>query len=137
MKRYRFLKQEDIYDALNRLRNAFLAARNGIEVEKIINGLLTTDEKLKIGRRILIAECLKSNIGIDEISRMLKVGKNTIMHISRRLEKHEEWFDLIEKRNTVTEKEYQKKKNKTVGSSKLVFKPEVHSGFKRKDGKRV
>ena len=49
MRRYRFLEKEEIFDALNKLRNAFLAARDGDEVEEIINGLLTFDEKMKIG----------------------------------------------------------------------------------------
>ena len=46
MRRYRFLEKEEIFDALNKLRNAFLAARDGDEVEEIINGLLTFDEKM-------------------------------------------------------------------------------------------
>lgn len=43
MRRYKFLKKEDIYQAFNRLRDAFLSAKDGNEVEEIINGLLTRD----------------------------------------------------------------------------------------------
>lgn len=136
MKRYRFLKQEDIYDALNRLRNAFLAARNGIEVEKIINGLLTEDEKLKIGRRIIIAEGIRSNATIEEISKSLKVGKNTVMTVMRLLEENPECFDLIEKRSLLVENEYKSKKYKQVGGSTQIFKTNKYSGFKRKNVER-
>ena len=63
MRRYKFLQKEDLFEALNRLRDAFLAAKDGNEVEEIINGLLTQDEKLKIGRRILVAEYIKDGMG--------------------------------------------------------------------------
>ena len=136
MRRYRFLNDKQVYESLNKVRDAFLAAKDGNQVNDIIDGLLTHDEKMKIGRRIIIAEYLSSGFGIDEISRDLKVGKNTIMHISRRLEKYKAWFELIKNRNTRTEKEYQSKKHKLVGSSTLVLKKKKYAGFKRKDVRR-
>lgn len=137
MRRYKFLENKEVYEALNKVRDAFLAARNGDQVNKIIDGLLTHDEKLKIGRRILIAEYLTSGFAINEISKILRVGKNTIMHISRRIEKHDEWFELIEERSKKVEKEYQKKKYKSLGSSTKIFKTKAYTGFKRKDVKRI
>lgn len=136
MKRYRFLDKTDVYEALNRLKDAFLAAKNGDEVEKIIKGLLTTDEKLKIGRRIIIAESLRSGLTIDEISKLLKVGKNTILHVSRLLDQQPEGFELIEKRRNIMEKTYKNKSYKKVGGSGLVFKRKVYGGFTRKEVKR-
>src|SRR3989304_4344314 len=113
MRRYKRLDKRDILEALNELRNAFLAAKDGNEVDKIMDGLLTHDEKLRIGRRILIAGWLTSGFGIEEIVRQLKVGKNTVMHVSRRLEKY-----------------------RLVGGSQLVFKRKEYTGFKRKDVKK-
>lgn len=136
MRRYRFLEKEDIYEALNRLRNAFLAARDGTEVEMIINGLLTSDERLKIGRRIIVAEYLREGFTVEEIIRLLKVGKNTIQHVSRLLDQNQDWFDLIERRNEMVEKKYKSKKYKTSGGSKMVFKTREYSGFSRKNVKR-
>ena len=133
MRRYKRLDQRDIFEALNELRNAFLAAKNGDEVDKITDGILTHDEKLKIGRRILIAGWLISGFGIEEISREMKVGKNTIMHVSRRLEKYRECFDLIERRRKFVEQEYSNKKYREIGGSKLVFKRKEYTGFKRKN----
>ena len=132
MRRYKFLKKEDIYDALNRLRDSFLAAKDGEEVEEIINGLLTPDEKLKIGRRILIAEYVKDGIGFDEIVKIHKVGKNTITSVIKNLEEHPIAFDLIHKRREKVEKEYQKRKYQSIGGSTLIFKKKEYTGFKRK-----
>lgn len=136
MNRYNFLKDEDIYEAFNKLRNAFLAAQNGVEVDKILNGLLTNDEKIKIGRRILIAEYIVAGIGIDEICSQLNVGKNTISNVTKALDDNFEWFGLIEKRRTVVEKEYRKHSHREVGGSLLVHKKREYTGFKRKDVKR-
>ena len=136
MRRYKRLDQRDIFEAFNELRNAFLAAKDGDEVDIITDGLLTYDEKLKIGRRILIAGWLISGFGIEEIARQLKVGKNTIMHVSRRLEKYKECFELIKRRSKLVEKEYETKSYKQAGGSQLVFKRKEYTGFKRKDVKR-
>ena len=136
MKRYRFLKKEDIYEALNRLRDSFLAAKDGEEVEKIIKGLLTSDERLKIGRRILIYEYLNSGYTMDEIRKFLKVGKNTVLHVARLLDQYPECFELIKRRREIVEREYKSKKYNTTGGSNLIFKRKEYSGFSRKNVKR-
>lgn len=136
MRRYKRLDQRDVFETFNELRNAFLAAKDGTEVDKITDGLLTHDEKLKIGRRILIAQWLISGFGIEEISREMKVGKNTVMHVSRRLEKYRECFELIARRGKLVEKEYENKSYRQTGGSQLVFKRKEYTGFKRKDVKR-
>lgn len=136
MRRYRFLRKEDVYEALNRLRDAFLAAKDGNEVEKIIKALLTHDEKLKIGRRILVAEYLQAGISFDEIVNILKVGKNTITSVMKSLDSYPTSFNLISKRGKKVETEYTQKKHRLVGGSKLVFKKREYTGFKRKDVSR-
>lgn len=136
MRRYRFLTKGDVYEALNRLRDAFLAAKNGEEVNKIINGILTTDEKLKIGRRILVAECLKNGMNLEEITDLLKVGKTTISLVSKQMEEFPDCFVLIEERKIKVEKEYKSKKYMLIGGSEKIFKTRVYSGFTRKEIKR-
>ena len=136
MRRYKFLTKEDIYDAFNRLRDAFLAAKDGSEVEELIKGLLTHDEKLKIGRRILIAEYLRDGIGIDEIAKALKVGKNTIVAVMKSLDEHPSYIELISKRSEKVTGEYKKKSYTFSGGSKLIFKKREYTGFKRKDVER-
>lgn len=136
MRRYKFLTKDDVYEALNRLRNAFLAAKDGNEVEEIISGLLTYDEKMKIGRRILVAEAIKSGLGFDQITRMLKVGKNTIASVIKNLEKYPNFLELIEIRSQKVRKEYQDKSYRMRGGSQLIFKQKEYTGFKRKDVKR-
>jgi uncharacterized protein YerC len=136
MRRYKFLQEKDIFETLNKVRDAFLAAKDGNQVNEIIDGLLTYDEKIKIGRRILIAEYLNNGIKIEEICKDLRVGKNTVMHISRRLEKYSKWFNLIEIRGKKVEREFDDKKYNLIGSSKLVFKTKKYTGIKKKDIKR-
>ncbi|MBI4092204.1 MAG: hypothetical protein HY427_03310 [Candidatus Levybacteria bacterium] len=135
-RRYQRLEKEEVFEAFNRLRDAFLAAKDGTDVDTITDGLLTHDEKLKIGRRIIIAEYLISGHPIEHISNLLKVGRNTIMHVKRRLEKYENSFKLIERRRNIVEKEYDSKKYRSVGGSQLVFKRKEYTGFKRRDVKR-
>lgn len=136
MRRYSFLTKDDVYEAINSLRDAFLAANNGSDVEEIINAILTQDEKVRVGRRIIIADLLKSDLTIEEIVNLLKVGNNTVMAVARSLETHETGFKLLEQRKKRVENEYQQRKYKFVGSSKKVFKEKVYTGFKRKDVKR-
>lgn len=93
--------ERDIFEALNKLRDAFLAARDGNEVNKITEGVLTYDERLKIGRRIIIAGWLLSGFGLEEICKQLRVGRSTVMHVSRRLEKYQEAFELVERRSKI------------------------------------
>lgn len=136
MRRYDFLEQDEVFEAFNKLRNAFLAAKDGKEVDKILNGLLTFDERMKIGRRILVAEYILAGIGIDEISRILSVGKNTIASVSRSLSENPDCFKLIEKREEKVEKVYKNKRYKKVGGSQLVIKKKVYTGFTRKKVER-
>lgn len=136
MRRYKFLTKDDVYTALNKLRDAFLAAKNGEDVEEIMNGLLTTDERLKIGRRIIIAEMIRSGISFDEIVNSLKVGKNTVMYMARKHEMYPQFVDLIVARQNKVEKEYRKRAYRRTGGSGLVFKRKEYTGFRRKDVER-
>ncbi len=137
MRRYKRLTKNDIYEALNKVRDAFLAAKDGSEVNEIINSILTTEEKLKIGRRVLVAEYLKADsLTVDDIRAMLKVGYSTIQSVARRVAQYPLGFHLIRNRSKHVEKEYQKKKYREVGGSRLVFKRKEYTGIQRKDIKR-
>lgn len=136
MKRYKHLPQRDIFEAFNRIRDAFLAAKDGDEVDKIISFLLTSEEKVKIGRRIIVAGFLKSGLSYAEICEALRVGKATVSSVIRQLDNHSEGFELIRKRGKKVEDEYQRKKFREIGGSKLVFKRKEYTGFKRKEVKR-
>ncbi|MBI4091931.1 MAG: hypothetical protein HY427_01860 [Candidatus Levybacteria bacterium] len=137
MRRYRRLTKEDIYEALNKVRDAFLAAKDAEQVNEIINSILTTEEKLKIGRRVLVSEYLKvDSLTVRDVCNMLKVGRSTIQFVSRRKAMHPKGFELISARTDKVESEYQKKKFREVGGSQLVFKRTEYTGFTRKDVKR-
>lgn len=136
MKRYDFLVTSDVHEAFDKLRNAFLAAEDGSNVAEIINGILTVDEQIKIGRRILVAEMLAKGYVFDDIARELKVGKNTINLVAEKLAKYPECFNLIEGRVAKVESEFSKNAYKKVGGGKRVFKFKKYTGFSRKDVKR-
>ncbi len=137
MRRYKNLTKEEIYEAFNKVRDAFLAARDGNEVDEIIDAILTGEEKLKIGRRVLVADYLNSkSFTLDEIRLILKVGRSTLQSVNRRREMHPKGFELIEARSKRVENEYQNKKFRSVGGSTLIFKRKEYTGIKRKDIKR-
>lgn len=136
MRRYKFLTNSDVYEALNRLRDAFLAAKDGKEVTEIMNGLLTDDERIKIGRRILIADALKNEDKYREIVGLSNVGYSTIAWVTKQISAFPKCFELILKRRIKMEKEYQSRRTKSVGGSQLVFKKKVYTGIRRSDIKR-
>ena len=135
MKRYHFLTESDVYEALNQLRNAFLAAKNGKEVDEIINGLLTHDEKMKIGRRIIIASLLDSSTVIEVVN-ISHVGRTTVSLVSKLKDTYPKCFQLIRNREKQIEKVYEDKKYRKAGGSTLIFKRNEYTGFRRKDVKR-
>lgn len=136
MRRYRFLNKDSNFAALNKLRAAFLAANDGVEVEEIIKGLLTYDERMKIGRRIQIAQLLKQGMKYREIMKELKVGLPTIMLVSRKINQNPKCFELIMAREEKVEREYKSSAYQYTGGSKLILKRKKYTGFKRKDVKR-
>jgi uncharacterized protein YerC len=136
MRRYKFLHKDEVYEALNRVRDALLAARDGNDVEQIMKGVFTFDERMKIGRRILIAEYLLEGVPFHEIAKTLRVGKTTIVLVSKNLEDYAKCFELIKYRSKKVESEYKGKAYRSFGGPKLVFKRKEYTGFKRKDVRR-
>ncbi|MBN1168839.1 hypothetical protein JXA63_03015 [Candidatus Woesebacteria bacterium] len=98
MRRYKFLKKDALYAALNRLRAALLAAEDGHDVENIMLAVLSHDERIKIGRRIEIAEMIRDGVGYDEIRQQMQVGKGTIANVVSKLEKYPDGYNLINRR---------------------------------------
>jgi len=136
MSRYSFLGNDEIYEALNRLRDAFLAANDGNEVTEIMNGLLTDDEKIRIGRRIIIADALRNDHKYKSIVSISNTGYTTVAWVAKQINAFPKCFELILKRRRKMEKEYRKKQYKKQGGSLLIFKKRVYSGAKRSDIKR-
>lgn len=131
--RYRFITSKDEQEAKNDVKNAFLAAKNGQDVEQIINALLTTDETIKLGRRIQIASMLMRGMTGEDIKSILKVGRNTITLVVKHIAAYPDGFTLIKNREKKVAETYEKKKFRKVGGSTLVFKKKEYTGFKRSD----
>ena len=136
MGRYKFLAKESVYEALNKLRAAFLAARDGNQVESIIKGLLTYDERMKLGRRIQIAQMIEDGYGHTEIVSELKVGSPTIRLVAKKMAEYPECFELINVRENKVEKTYKSRAYKKVGGPLKVYKSTEYTGYKRKDVER-
>jgi|GEM_PF-1526917 len=135
-RRYKRLDQDDFYAAFNKVRDAFLAAKDGNEVNEVINALLTDDEKTKIGRRVLIADFLREGVAYREIADILKVSNNTILKIADLLENRAAGFDTVLKRSQKVKDEYKAKAYRRVGPSRVAYKRKEYTGFKRSDVKR-
>ncbi|MEX2007481.1 MAG: Trp family transcriptional regulator [Candidatus Levyibacteriota bacterium] len=135
-RRYQFLQENDIFEALNKVRDALLAAKSGEDVDDVMNGILTFDERMKVGRRIQIAQCLLNGMTMGEIKDLLKVGGSTIEHVAARLSKYEKCFKLIGERGKKVKREYENKAYVLHGGSTKIFKTRGHTGFKRKSVKR-
>jgi uncharacterized protein YerC len=136
MNRYQFLKKEEVYQALNKLRAAFLAAKDGAEVDELMKGILTHDERMKVGRRIIIAQMLLDGMSYNEIISELKVGSPTIRDVDKKIKSNPACFKLINTREEKVEKTYTQKAYTKTGGSKKLFKSTQYTGYKRKDVKR-
>ena len=121
---------------MNRLRASFLAAKDGSDVEEIIKAILTHDERMKIGRRIQIAELIKQGVLYRQIAKELKVGLTTVLLVARKLDQDPTGYELIMDREEKVEKEYRRKVYEKTGASKMIYKKKVYMGFTRKDVKR-
>lgn len=135
-RRYQFLPEDFVSNAISKLRAAFLAAKNGDDVEEIIKGVLTYDERLKIGRRIEIAQMLKEGITYKEIADELKVGLSTISLVDKLMRQYPNCYELIKEREEKVEREFSRRAYIGRGGSKMIFRRREYTGFKRKDVSR-
>ena len=136
MRRYKFLTKDFVFNALNKLRAAFLAAKDGEEVEAIMKAILTHDERMKIGRRIEIAQLVLAGMTYHEITTELKVGMPTVVAVAKKIEQYPQAFKLINQREEKVEITYQQKAYRKVGGPQLVFKKKEFTGFTRKQVQR-
>ena len=86
-------------DQINQLSQTLVTAvslireRDGLA--QFFNDLLTTTEKVMLGKRLLIALFLGQGRSYAEISRVLRVGEQTIAAVSERLERDGRGFRLV------------------------------------------
>lgn len=137
MRRYKFLSKEEVFNALNKLRSAFLAAKDGEEVDKIIKGVLTHDERMKMGRRIQIAQLLKEGLRYREIAKELKVGLNTVEKVHGLLNKNPSCYELVFAREEKVEKEYKRKAYQKNRRPKTDIQKEKLHRFQEKRRKKI
>jgi len=135
-RRYLFLTKDSIESCLDYLRDAFLAAEDGHDVDAIIDFILTSDEKTRIARRIQIAFWLINGFKYDEIIQELKTSPRTISDVDKNLLLYKNGFHLISKKRKKINKSYEQKKFRQRGSSLKIKKWKERTEFNRKDVKR-
>lgn len=126
-RRYKNIPQDSLSKALGKLRAAFLTPKNTKQVETIIYGILTHDERMKIGRRIQIAEMLLEGETYYNIAQKLNVGQTTIINVARQVGKSPECYKLIVSKEVEIKRKIKKKRNSKKGSSTLIFKKRAYS----------
>jgi predicted DNA-binding protein YlxM (UPF0122 family) len=118
------------------MRIILLAAHDGNDVGKIMSFVFTQDEILKIGRRLIVADYVQGELSFNEIVKDLKVGKNTVNLMIKKLVIDTSAYKLIKAREKRVEEEYKDKAYRKVGSPKLFHKKKEYTGYKRSDVSR-
>ena len=94
--RFRFPKSE--VDRLSqKVVDAALVIRSKKELAEFFDDLLTSTEKVMLGKRLLIVMFLERGYTYREISRALKVGETTIAAVSEKLQQRGDGFRVAVK----------------------------------------
>lgn len=133
MARYDFLPRHAVEDALEKLRAALLAAKDGHDVDEIIQGLLTPDEYIKLGRRIEVARLLKSGMTYREISDDMSVGLSTVKLVARKLYERPRCYKLIHSTEQKIDNEHSKERYRKTGSLMMIRKRKIRTSRSPKD----
>lgn len=136
LRRYYFLSNRDIGEIFDKVRDAFLAAKDGHDVDAVIDAILTAEERVKIGRRIMVAQLINDKATYEDLHRILKVGKVTVTTVIHQMLVNPEGFEAILRRTKKVSQEYKDKAYAKVGSSKLFLKKSVRTNFNIRDVKR-
>ena len=97
------LTKKEIIATLDALYTAASAVKGRDSVKLFLRDLLTSSERIMLGRRIIIARMLIADVSHDEIMRRLRVGKGTVRRVHHWL--HDQ-FPGFEKAIAEMEKEY-------------------------------
>jgi len=80
------LSEKDRIQTLDMLYTAASSIRGQDAMKLFLRDLLTTSERVMLGRRVLIARLLLAGASQVEICRKLKVGSNTVWRVQKWLE---------------------------------------------------
>jgi uncharacterized protein YerC len=82
----RKIGHEDRIKYLDTLYTTISSLKSKEEIKDFLKDLLTESERIMIGRRILVAQCLLKEYSYAQIISELKVGPDTIMRVHRWLD---------------------------------------------------
>lgn len=137
LRRYYFLDDKSLPEIYEKVQDAFLAAKSGNEVKTVIDAILTADEQVKVGRRILVAQLIKDGkITYEDLLKKLKVGKSTVAWVIHQMLVNPEGFEAIFKRVKKVDQEYADKAFTSSILSRHIVGLKTRTNFKRADVKR-
>lgn len=79
------ISNDQVDQLSQRLARAIFLLKNQRDLQSFFNDLLSTTEKIMLGKRLLIATMIEQDFSYSDIRRRLKVTDSTIAAISERL----------------------------------------------------
>jgi len=105
------LTKKEIIVTLDALYTAASAVKGRDAIKLFLRDLLTSSERIMLGRRIIIARMLIMGTTEDEIAERLRVGRGTVWRVRRWL--HDQ-FPGYEKAIAEMEREYERRSEKST-----------------------
>lgn len=131
------MSDKSLLEIYEKVGAAFLAAKDGKEVKAVIDAILTPDEKVKVGRRVLVAQLINNgNVTYEDLLKNLKVGKNTVSMVIHQMLVNPEGFEAIFRRVKKVDEEYKDKSFTSSILSRHIVGRKTRTNFKRTDVKR-
>ena len=113
------LSEKEIMVTLDTLYTAASTMRGRDAVKLFLRDLLTSSERIMLGRRIIIARMLIKGESYDEIGKRLRVGRATISRIHRWLS---DQFPGFEQAIGGMEKEFMKRREKKLYATSPLYR---------------
>ena len=108
------LKEKEILDEFFRV----IASLESVdEVKNFFIDLLNKQETVMLSRRLMVARLLDKGFTQDDISRIMKMGKNTVASVSRWFNYGNKGYEIALKRIEKMERKALKKENKKIMES--------------------
>ncbi len=90
------------------------------EVKKFFIDLLNKQETIMLARRLMVAKLLDRGFTYDEVSKIMKMGKNTVANVARWFNHGNEGYKIALKRIEELENKALRKENKKINESTIL-----------------
>ncbi len=118
-RRAKDLTKEETIVTLDTLYTAAGTVRGRAAVKLFLRDLLTSSERLMLGRRIIIARLLIAGSSYEDIQKRLRVGRATISRVHRWLK---DQFPGFEQAVKGMEQEFKKREEKSLYATNVLYR---------------